>query len=169
MKRVELNFSKEMKQRRNLLIIVLSVALLIFLSKQYLANKQQLEERRLEQHPVVEQFVSPEISERDMRRQQVAQALATSLNTPWYQMLDAIEQVKLQHPEVYLKTILPDANKGEILITGQVGQLDRLLGFIDSLNKHTLFNDVLPLSQRQSVNNIKGIEFSLKLGWQSHE
>jgi hypothetical protein len=170
MKRIDLNFSHQMtRHRRDLLIVIVSLVLLMFLISEYMANTRQLAQQNLEQQPVVEQFDSPVISERDLRRQQLAHALAASLNTPWYQMLDAIEIVKQQHPDVYLKSILPDTNKEEILITGQVEQLDMLLSFIDGLNKQTLFDDVLPLNQRQLVSGGKGIEFSLKMGWHSHE
>lgn len=172
MKRIDLNFSHQMTQhrhRRDLLITIVSFVVLMFLIGEYMANTQQLAQQNLAQQPVVEPLVSPIISERDMKRQQLAHALAASLNTPWYQMLDALEIVKQQHPDVYLKTIEPDANKEEIQITGHVEQLDMLLGFIDGLNKQVLFDDVLPLNQRQLVNDGKGIEFSLKVGWHSHE
>jgi hypothetical protein len=171
MKRIDLNFSHQMTQhrhRRDLLIVIVSLVVLMFLIAEYMANTQQLAQQNLTQQPVVEQLVNPGISERDLRRQQLAHALAASLNTPWYQMLDAIEVVKQQHPEVYLKSILPDANREEILITGQVERLDMLLSFIDSLNKQALFDDVLPLNQRQLVSDGKGIEFSLKMRWHSH-
>lgn len=172
MKRVDLNFSHQMTQhrhRRDLIIVIVSFVLLMFLISEYMANTRQLAQQNLAHQPVVEQLLSPVISERDLRRQQVANALATALNTPWYQMLDAIESVKQENPDVYLKTILPDANKQEILITGQVEQLDMLLSFIDGLNKQALFDDVLPLNQRQLADGVKGIEFSLKMGWHSHE
>lgn len=172
MKRIDLNFSRQMAQhrhRRDLLIVILSLVLLIFLVSEYLANTRRLAQQNLEQQPAIEQVVSPVISESDMKRQQLAHALAASLNTPWYQMLDALEIVKQQHPDVYLKTILPDVNKEEIQITGHVEQLDMLLGFIDGLNKQALFDDVLPLNQRQLLNDGKGIEFTLKVGWHRHE
>lgn len=172
MKRIDLNFSHQMTQhrhRRDLLIVIVSLVLLMFLISEYMANMRPLAQQNLAQQPVVEPLVNPIISEHDLRRQQLARDLAASLNTPWYQMLDAIEVVKQQHPDVYLKSILPDANKQEILMTGQVERLDMLLSFIDGLNKQALFDDVLPLNQRQLVSDGKGIEFSLKMGWHSHE
>jgi len=172
MKRIDLNFSHQItryRHRRDLLIIIVSFVVLMFMIGEYMANRQQLAQQKLAMQPVVEQLASPVISEHDLRRQQIARDLASSLNTPWYQMLDAIERIKQQHPKVYLKTILPDANKEEIIITGEVEQLDMLLNFIDGLNEQALFDDVLPLSQRQLVSGGKGIEFSLKMGWHSHE
>jgi hypothetical protein len=172
MKRIDLNFSHQMEQRRHrrdLAIIVLAFLLLIFLSSKYQASQQQLTQHNSLQQTVTKQFSSPSISEGELRRQKLAQSLAASLNTPWYQMLDAIELVKQQHPDVYFKMILPDAKKGEILITGEVKQLEKLLGFIDGLNEQILFYDVLPLSQRKSDNENKNIEFSLKLRWQNND
>lgn len=172
MKNIRLNFSSQMKQqqrRRELVIVVLTVLLLVLLISDYMTNKQQLMQRTTQPQLLSQQRSISPISEHDRIRQKLAQSLVSSLNTPWYQMLDAIEEVKQSYPDVYLKTISPDAKKGQIVITGQVSQLTQLLGFIDALNAQSIFDDVLPLSQREIVNNGKDIEFSLIIGWHNND
>jgi len=172
MKSIDLNFSSQLQRqhrRRDLLMLIIILLLLAFVSNEYWINNQQLEQRIVQHQPLAQQRIMAPLSERDRARQKLAASLVTSLNTPWYQMLDALENVKQNFPEIYLTTLVPDVQKQNIVLSGQVARLDTLLAFVDALNEQSLFNDVLPLSQRELVSNGNGIEFSLIVGWNNNE
>jgi hypothetical protein len=171
MKYLALNFTSQarrQRQRRVLTVILLCGLLLVFLVNEYLSNQQRIAAISRPQQTAEPQLTITMPSEQELQRDRLAHALADTLNTPWIEMLAAIETVKQQHPDVYLKVMQPDARKGEIVVSGEVKRLEQLLAFIRSLNEQTLFYNVLPFSQRQAATG-GGMEFSLKIGWYSHE
>lgn len=169
MKPLKLNFSHQAQrrqQRRNWTVLVLSLLLLVFIGREALTIQRSHESqamKRTEQSRVL-QMTAPV----DPEKQKLAQSVADSLNLPWYELLEALESVKQQHPEVYLREVLPDARKQQVVISGDVKQLGALLAYIDSLNQHRLFSDALLVSQQQAVPVSNGMAFSLKVVWR-HE
>lgn len=169
MKPLELNFSRQpmrKRRRRDWSVLVLSLLLLVFVGREAATLRQhQLKQVvvELEQNRIV-QLAAPG----DPEKRKLAQSMADSLNLPWYELLEALESVKKQHPEVYLKAVLPDAGKQQVVISGEVKRLGLLLAYIDTLNQHTLFTEVLPVSQQQIVPVSNGMAFTLKLEWR-HE
>lgn len=169
MKPLKLNFSHQAErrqQRRNWTVLVLSLLLLVFIGREALTIQRSHESqvmKRTEQSRVLQMttVVDPE-------QQKLAQSVADSLNLPWYELLEALESVKQQHPEVYLREVLPDASRQQVVISGDVKQLGALLAYIDSLNQHRLFSDALLVSQQQAVPVSNGMAFSLKVLWR-HE
>jgi hypothetical protein len=171
MKPVLLNFSsqKARKQwRRDWSVLALSLLLLIFVIReaQTLQDKQL---QRLQNQAASQQAQQALIlSGSDPQQEKLARSMAESLNLPWYELLAALESIKTMHPEVYLTSVLPDARKQQLVISGQVARLDLLLSYIDALNQHALFSDTLPVSQQQAVTAGRGMTFTLKTVWQ-HE
>ncbi len=169
MKPLELNFSRQpmrKRRRRDWSVLVLSLLLLVFVGREAATLRQhQLKQVVVEseQNRIV-QLAAPG----DPEKRKLAQSMADSLNLPWYELLEALESVKKQHPEVYLKAVLPDAGKQQVVISGEVKRLGLLLAYIDTLNQHSLFTEVLPVSQQQIVPVSNGMAFTLKLEWR-HE
>lgn len=167
MKPLQLNFSRQAlrrKRRRDWSVLVLSLLLLVFVGREAFDKQTQLQlakQQYLAERENVVQMIVP----LDPEKQKLARSMARSLNLPWYELLQALESVKTQHPDVFLKSILPDARKQQVLISGEVKRLDQLLAYIDSLNQHELFGDALPVSQQQTVPVSNGMTFTLKLEW----
>ena len=169
MKPLELNFSRQpiqKRRRRDWSVLVVSMLLLVFVGREATTlRRHQLKQVvvKQEQSRVVQLAASG-----NPEKRKLAQSMADSLNLPWYELLEALESVKKQHPEVYLKAVLPDAGKQQVVISGEVKQLGLLLAYIDTLNQHSLFSEVLPVSQQQIVPVSNGMAFTLKLEWR-HE
>lgn len=167
MKPLILNFSNQAarrQQRRDWTVLVLSLLLLVFIGREALDLHEKAQKQQQAQQTKQAQVLR--ISEPvDPERQKLAQSMAKSLNLPWYDLLDALESVTAEHPEVFLKSVLPDARKQQIIISGEVKRLELLLTYIDALNGHALFRDALPLNQQQIVPVSAGMAFTLKLEW----
>lgn len=168
MKPLRFNFSQQAvrrQRRRDWTILVLSVLLLVFIGREALSLQQELQRQQTKQRQQVQQtqITAPV----DQEQQKLARNMADSLNLPWYDLLEAMESVKQQHPDVFLNSLLPDARKQQVVMSGQVKQLDQLLGFIDDLNRHQLFSDALLVNQQQLALS-DGMGFTLKLVWR-HE
>ena len=161
-----LNFTRQAEKRRRqreLAVLLLSLLMLAFIGRETVLLKQQPHENVPTMN--AEQQQIRVLTEQDKQAQQLALSVAEALNTPWLEMLAALEDVKQQHPDVYVKTILPDARKGEIFISGEVKKLGDFLRYLDALNAQTMFTDSLPISQQQLIPVSDGMAFSLKLEW----
>lgn len=169
MKPLILNFSRQTRRRqrrRDGSVLALSLLLLVFVGREALTIQESFKSQEIQR---TEQ--SHELSMTapvDPEKQKLARSMADSLNLPWYEMLEAMESVKQKHPDVFLKAILPDAGKQQVVISGEVKQLQQLLAYIDTLNQHRLFSDALLVSQQQMVPVSDGMSFTFKLVWR-HE
>jgi hypothetical protein len=165
MKAVELNFSKQLarKQRkRDWIVLALSVLLIVFMSREaMMLEKQQANESQAQR---TQQKIQQPILIIDPEQQKLAQTMVDRLNVPWYELLAALESVTQGHPDVFLQSVLPDARKNEVIISGEVKRLEILLPYVDSLNQHKLFSYALPM-QQQLVPVSNGMAFTLKVGW----
>ncbi len=169
MKPLLVNFSKlsaRKQRRRDWTVLLLGMLLIVFIAREGLSVQQQqntqqdIAKRSTESVEVIAPF--------DPEKRKLAETMAHSLNLPWHELFAALEEVKQQHEEVYLTALLPDVRKRQIIIEGEVKHLQQLLAYIDSLNQHALFSDVLPVSQQQTQPVANGMSFTLKLGWR-HE
>lgn len=168
MKPIILNFSRQAERRqrrRDWTVLLLSLVLLVFIGRETLSIKQDLELQETQSRQQTQEMMMT--APVDPEQQKLARNMADSLNLPWYELFDAIESVKQHHPDVFLNAILPDARKHQVVMSGQVSRLEQLLLFIDELNQHRLFSDALLVNQQLTpVNN--GMSFTLKLVWR-HE
>lgn len=169
MKSLRLNFSHQAsrrQRRRDWSVLVLSLLLLVFVGREALSIQQRLDSQSIKtaEKSRVLNIAAPV----DPEKQKLVQSVADSLNLPWYELLEALELVKQDHPGVFLREILPDVRKQQVVISGNVKQLEPLLAYMDSLNQHPLFSDTLLVSQQQATNDANGMAFTLKLVWR-HE
>lgn len=169
MKPLRLNFSQQAvrrQRRRDWTVLVLSLLLLVFIGREAMSLQQELQRQETKQRQQAQQtrITAPV----DLEQQKLARSMADSLNVPWYDFFEAMESVKRQHPDVFLNSLLPDARKQQVVLSGQVKQLDQLLGFIDDMNRHRLFSNALLVSQQQLAPVSDGMGFTLKLVWR-HE
>lgn len=166
MKPLTLNFSRQSarrQRRRDWSVLVLSLLLLVFVAREALTVQQGLEKKVAEsaQQSRKMSITAPV----DPEKQKLARSMADSLNLPWYELLEALEAVKELHPNVFLRQVLPDARKQQVVISGDVKQLELLLAYIDSLNQHRLFSDTLLVSQQPAIPVSNGMAFTLKMVW----
>ncbi len=166
MKAVMLNFSHQSQRRqrrRDGTVLVICLLMLVFVGREALSIKQELlsQQSKSEQQKEAQHILSPV----DPLKQKLAYEMADSLNLPWYELLEALETVKKPHQAVFLKQVIPDTRKHQVVINGEVKELDSLLAYLDSLNQHPLFSNALLMSQQQIVPVNSGMAFSLKMEW----
>lgn len=167
MKTLTLNFSRQRlrkQRRRDGIVLVLSLLLIAVVMSETRQLQQQSSRPELERRTAAP-LIEVESVLGEPRQQRQLQTMVQSLNLPWYELLSALEQIKQEHPEVFLIAISPDVINKQIMLSGETKTLDNLLTFVDSLNQHDVFSSALPLSQQQVIPNARGMQFTLKLEW----
>ncbi|MDP2229033.1 MAG: hypothetical protein Q8J78_16335 [Moraxellaceae bacterium] len=99
------------------------------------------------------QEVSPKV-------EQAVLAISQSLNTPWLQLMDAVQQAA--GSEVTLSRVQSDAAM-HLLIDGQAASVEAVLAYVERLKTQELFSDVDPVSVEPTVVN--GVRFKVAVTW----
>ena len=93
-----------------------------------------------------------------------ANSIILELALPWKELFDAIESSR--HSDIAVLAIEPDAQKGQVRISGEAKSLDSLPGYIAYLQKISLFQDVALLNhQIQDQDPQKPVRFMLQATW----
>lgn len=167
MKALALNFSRQRlrkQRRRDWVVLVLSAIVLVVVLTEIRQLQLQHTAVTIENRPKPTR-TQVETILTEPRQQRQLQAMVQSLNLPWYELLSALEQIKQEHPDVFLTAVVPDVTNKQVLLRGQTKTLDNLLAFVDALNKQQTFRSALPLNQQQIVPKADGMQFTLKLEW----
>ena len=96
----------------------------------------------------------------------LAQRTQQALDLPWIQMLQALEAIKKENPNIAILSISPNKNRGEIKLTGQTANFTDLTHFLDALRTNENFNDAALVSQHLADEQAKLLYvFEINLGW----
>lgn len=161
------NFSKRSKLQQNQrsgFILVVLLLLLIWLASQYGQSQSVIS-------PTKSQLAAPtKTQQRVLTAEEQQQAVAADvlidqLNTPWLLMLNDLELVIAEVPNVYFTQLLPDSRASQILISGQADTLTPLLDLMKRLESLPAFKNVLLVQQKHLDGVPARIGFTLKLGW----
>lgn len=95
-----------------------------------------------------------------------ANAVIGTLSLPWKEFFEAFEASR--NNDVAVLAIEPDVQKGVVRINAEAKQLESMLDYAASLQKITLFREVLILShQVQDQDPEKPIRFVVQAAWES--
>jgi hypothetical protein len=93
-----------------------------------------------------------------------ANSIILELSLPWKELFDAFESSR--HSDIAVLAIEPDAQKGQVRISGEAKSLDSLPGYIAYLQKISLFKDVALLNhQIQDQDPQRPVRFMLQANW----
>jgi Tfp pilus assembly protein PilN len=136
----------------------------------YKLNSQQIKILKLKEQgksllaPTVAQ---PRDIEQSNRETKHANAVILALSLPWKEFFEALEAS--QTSEVAVLTIEPNAQKGVVRISAEAKKMDSMLAYVASLQKITMFHDVLVMShQIQDQDPQKPIRFVIQASWETH-
>lgn len=172
MKPVHLDFLDIKNQRRqqsNIVVVLLLVVIVLAMILEHSRIKSQIVviEDSIAQSQGHQPIRQTKPTEDDIRKTKQLKLIQQKLNFPWLGLLTSLEVVKQGAPNVTLIAIQPNPSKGDVLISGEVSDLETLLAFVSSLEKQSVFQDVFLVNQRRlELNSNKGLAFTLKMGWQ---
>jgi hypothetical protein len=159
----QLNFSTSPNKRlawKLWTLIVLSAAGCLFISSyvETLRSETTLIENRVDSlsFTPVKQLLPAE--------EKYIESVIKQLNVPWTNLLASLETVSQKNPDIHLLSITPDVRQHEVLLSGQVSSLDKLLGYISALQAQSEFDYVWPLSQQTEGDSL---QFTLALEWRN--
>ena len=110
--------------------------------------------------------VQPRDTEQSIRETKQANAVILALSLPWKEFFEALEAS--QTSEVAVLTIEPNAQKGIVRISAEAKKLESMLAYVASLQKITMFHDVLVMShQIQDQDPQKPIRFVIQASWET--
>jgi len=91
-----------------------------------------------------------------------------ALNTPWNDMLGALEKAQATTPKMRLLSVQPNPKKAEIIVTGIVDDFDVVADYIAELKRQPIFEDAVLKRQQweeAAVGDVK-LNFILAVGWE---
>ena len=90
--------------------------------------------------------------------------LATELNRPWEQMLDALREVAGK--KIQLTRVQPDGEGGLLQITGRADEPKEFLAYMTRLRESGHWRSVQPVSHESASDGMGYVSFQLMLEWQ---
>lgn len=133
-------------------------------------RQQQLLTQRVPEHNVAAQTaiqltpVKPAVK-LSQPEQKAAEKIVQQLNVRWFDLLQALE-VK-QVPEVSLLQLLPDANRGQFVLSGEAKNYQALLKYVSQLQTVAVLEQVhLQKHQVNESHPQRPVSFEIQGGWQ---
>ena len=154
-----------------MILLVAGVCALLFMGWSYQEESEKISHQEILMAGI--QSMGPartEVSSTRKDSEQVAQeikqanAVILELNLPWKELFEAFESA--HNVDVAVLTIEPDAQKGQVRISGEAKSLESLPAYLAYLQKVTLFRDVVLLNhQVQEQDPQRPVRFMLQATW----
>ena len=97
--------------------------------------------------------------------QKAAEKIVQQLNVRWFDLLQALEAKQV--PEVALLQLLPDANRGQFVLSGEAKNYQALLKYVSQLQTVAVLEQVhLQKHQVNESHPQRPVSFEIQGGWQ---
>lgn len=97
--------------------------------------------------------------------QKAAEKIVQQLNVRWFDLLQALESKQVT--EVALLQLLPDANRGQFVLSGEAKNYQALLKYVSQLQTVTVLEQVhLQKHQVNESHPQRPVSFEIQGGWQ---
>ena len=97
--------------------------------------------------------------------QKAAEKIVQQLNVRWFDLLQALES--RQVPEIALLQLLPDANRGQFVLSGEAKNYQALLQYVSQLQTVEVLDQVhLQKHQVNESHPQRPVSFEIQGGWQ---
>ena len=133
-------------------------------------RQQQLLARRGTEHPAPAQTSMQRLPAKpavklSQPEQKAAEKIVQQLNVRWFDLLQALEAKQV--PEVTLLQLLPDANRGQFVLSGEAKNYQALLKYVSQLQTVTVLDQVhLQKHQVNESHPQRPVSFEIQGGWQ---
>jgi len=98
-------------------------------------------------------------------QQKAAEKIVQQLNVRWFDLLQALESDQV--PEIALLQLLPDANRGQFVLSGEAKSYQDLLNYVSHLQAVPALNQVhLQKHQVNESHPQRPVSFEIQGGWQ---
>lgn len=98
-------------------------------------------------------------------QQKAAEKIVQQLNVRWFDLLQALES--RQVPEIALLQLLPDANRGQFVLSGEAKNYQALLQYVSQLQAVEALDQVhLQKHQVNESHPQRPVSFEIQGGWQ---
>ncbi|WP_029146944.1 PilN domain-containing protein [Methylophilus sp. 5] len=137
---------------------------------QQLAQRhQQLVQRdavaTVEHLPVAKVAAKLPVAVLSQPQQKAAEKVVQQLNVRWFDLLQALESQQV--PEIALLQLLPDANRGQFVLSGEAKSYQDLLKYVSQLQALPALSQVhLQKHQVNESHPQRPVSFEIQGGWQ---
>lgn len=141
------------------------------------AQLQQLAQRQLQlttqrmriattaHPPAVKAEARPVVRNLSLPQQKAAEGMLQQLNVHWFDLLQALES--RQVPEIALLQLLPDAHRGQFVLSGEAKSYQDLLKYVSQLQAVATLRQVhLQKHQVNESHPQRPVSFEIQGGWQ---
>lgn len=98
-------------------------------------------------------------------QQKAAEKIVQQLNVRWFDLLQALESQQV--PEIALLQLLPDANRGQFVLSGEAKNYQALLKYVSQLQAVGVLDQVhLQKHQVNESHPQRPVSFEIQGGWQ---
>ncbi|WP_018986289.1 PilN domain-containing protein [Methylophilus methylotrophus] len=98
-------------------------------------------------------------------QQKAAEKIVQQLNVRWFDLLQALESQQV--PEIALLQLLPDANRGQFVLSGEAKSYQALLKYVSQLQTVEALDQVhLQKHQVNESHPQRPVSFEIQGGWQ---
>ncbi|PPD10734.1 PilN domain-containing protein [Methylophilus sp.] len=98
-------------------------------------------------------------------QQKAAEKIVQQLNVRWFDLLQALESQQV--PEIALLQLLPDANRGQFVLSGEAKNYQALLKYVSQLQTVEALDQVhLQKHQVNESHPQRPVSFEIQGGWQ---
>lgn len=133
-------------------------------------RQQQLLSQRVPEHPVaasasIQQAPVKPAIKLSQPEQKAAEKIVQQLNVRWFDLLQALEDKQV--PEIALLQLLPDASRGQFVLSGEAKNYQSLLKYVSQLQTVTSLEQVhLQKHQVNESHPQRPVNFEIQGGWQ---
>ncbi|WP_047516905.1 PilN domain-containing protein [Methylophilus sp. Q8] len=133
--------------------------------RQQQLTQQQAGATATEHQPATKVAVKQPVAVLSQPQQKVAEKIVQQLNVRWFDLLQALES--RQVPDIALLQLLPDANRGQFVLSGEAKSYQDLLKYVSQLQAVPTLNQVhLQKHQVNESHPQRPVSFEIQGGWQ---
>lgn len=133
--------------------------------RQQQLSQQQASATTVAQQPVSKVVATQAVVVLSQPQQKAAEKMVQQLNVRWFDLLQALESQQV--PEIALLQLLPDANRGQFVLSGEAKSYQDLLKYVSQLQAVPVLSQVhLQKHQVNESHPQRPVSFEIQGGWQ---